>query len=186
MDNKLIKIKERKIKLFKMLDIFLRCVLTLVGSVSLVSMLMFLNNMFGVSYISCLIISLIVPSIYSYAVNTSLKKIDDKIRNMEFDLVKLIDECDNDNELIKDFVVKDVEIRFDGFSNNKKMELLMYIKDQLCFDLSSGYINKIQNEDLLSLMDLHLIKDNDSVCGDFVIDNENSKNYTKSKKKREL
>ena len=65
MDNKLIKIKERKIKLFKMLDILLRCILTLVGSVSLVSILMLLNNIFGVSYISCLIISLIVPSIYS-------------------------------------------------------------------------------------------------------------------------
>ena len=34
MDNKLIKIKERKIKLFKMLDILLRCILTLDGSVS--------------------------------------------------------------------------------------------------------------------------------------------------------
>ena len=189
MDNNLrfIKVKERKINFLKSIDLLLRVVLTLVGAVSLVDMLMFLNNMFGVSYFVCLIISLIVPSVYSYIVNASLQGFDNKIRNMELDLIKIKDEYDNDNKMTKDVVIKDIEIRFDGLSNERKMELLMYVKEKLSSNLYSGYLRKIENEDSLSLMDLYMEKDNDSLFwDDSITDKEKRENYTKSKKKREF
>ena len=65
------------------------------------------------------------------------------------------------------------------------MELLMYVKERLSFDLCSKYISKIQNEDSLSLMDLCMIMDDD-VCNNTDLDKEDNEIYTKSKKKRDL
>ena len=189
MDNKLklITVKERKIKFLKLTDLLLRIVLTLIGTISLVGVLMFLNSMLGIGYFSCLVITLIVPPIYSFVVNTSLIRFDNKISNMELEVERMIDECNKeDDKLEDDVIIKDIEIRFDGLSNERKMELLMYIKDKLRFDLSSQHLSKVVNQDSLSLMDLYIIKDNNDVCDNTVLDKEDNEIYTKSKKKRDL
>jgi len=188
MDNKLklITVKERKIKFLKLTDLLLRIFLTLIGTISLVGVLMFLNSMLGISYFNCLVITFIVPSIYSCIVNSSLIRLDNKISNMELEMERMIDECNKeDDKLEDDVIIKDIEIRFDGLSNERKMELLMYVKERLSFDLCSKYISKIQNEDSLSLMDLCMIMDDD-VCNNTDLDKEDNEIYTKSKKKRDL
>lgn len=155
MDNKLdvTQMKKKKLKYYKIFDLFLRSVLTLFGSVSLVSILMFLNSRFGVSYFSCLIITFIAPSVYSAIVNSSLEDMDNKIKKMELEICELEDECKKENGLTKDSIIKNIEIRFEGLSNDRKRELLSYIKDRIPDGSCYEYISKLEDNDSLSLMD---------------------------------
>lgn len=176
MDNDLINNKIKKIKFYKNIDMFFRIILTLFGSISLISVLMFLNSRFGVSYFKCFVVTLIVPSIYSYLVNESLVKFNNKIRMMEFEVENILKE--KNDKLSKN---EKLEIRFDKLSTKSKLMVLRYARDGLSMDLNNrSNINGLNNE-FMSVIELdernHFDKD------EFII--ENSENYTRSKKKSE-
>lgn len=167
----IIKIKERKIKFLKVIDLFLRIVFTLIGTFSLVSILMFLNSRFGVSYFSCLVVTLIAPSIYSFFVNLLLDGMGNKIKRMEFEIKRLEDQYKEDNRLRKDSIIKNIEIRFEGLSNDRKKELLNYIKDRIPQGSCYEYISKLEDSDVLSL-----------ICDDDLVDvSEKEKGYSRKR-----
>ena len=176
MDNDLINNKIKKIKFYKNIDMFFRIILTLFGSISLVSVLMFLNSRFGVSYFKCFVVTLIVPSIYSCLVNESLVKFNNKIRVMEFEVENILKE--KIEELSKN---EKLEIRFDKLSTDSKLMVLRYARDSLSMDLNNrSDVNGLNNE-FMSVIELdernHFDKD------EFII--ENSERYTRCKKKSE-
>lgn len=174
--------KIKKIKLFKMIDMFLRIVLTLFGTISLVSILMFLNSKFGISYFKCFIMILIVPSIYSFVVNSMLKRFGNAIKKMEFEVEDILNKVDKSNEISKDNKLE-LEIRFDKLSADSKLMLLRYVRDSLPRDLNNKIDINSSNNIFMSVLEM----DNN-----FVIDRlddekkESTEIYTKSKKKRDL
>lgn len=127
--------KSKKIKGYKMLDLFIRIILTFGGSMSLLLVLMFLNSRLGVSLFDCFLITCIAPSIYSVFVNCSLEDFDKKIKNMQLELnelmceYKTIEELDKKQECVKNSVIEKIELRFDGLSNERKIKLLKYIQN---------------------------------------------------------
>ena len=149
--------KEKKIKLHKIIDLFIRSVLTLSGAIFLVALLMFLNSRFGVSYLKCFVITLIFPSFYSIIVNDCLKGLDKKIRVMEYELFEIDNEYKkiinllDVNEVTKDSLISNMEFRFDGLSNERKIELLNYIKNAISNNCYFQYMGDIENMESINL-----------------------------------
>lgn len=152
-ENNLLLFKKRKFKLFKVFDLFIRTTLTMVGTLSLVSILMFLNNYFGVSYFSCFLMALVMPNLYSNIINVSLKELDNKIKEIQNDIYNLAMEIDKCDELSKDDIIKNIEIRFEGLSSSRKKELLNYIKSKMVQNNDYRYISKLENDEVLVLLD---------------------------------
>lgn len=152
-DNELLFLKKKKLELFRMFDLFLRIVLTLVGTVSFVSILMILNIKFGISYFSCLVLILTVPYVYSTIINISLERLDNKIEEIKKDITDLEIEFDKCYQQDRENIIKNIEIRFDGLSNDKKKKLLNYIKINMVDDSFCEYINKLEDDDVLVLLD---------------------------------
>ena len=174
-DDLIIK-KIKRIKLYKNIDMFLRIILTLFGSISFVSILMFLNSRFGVSYFKCFVITLFVSSIYSFLVNESLVKYNKKIRQMECEVENILKE--ENNELSKN---DKLEIRFDKLSTDSKLMVLRYARDSLSMDLNDrSDVNGLNNE-FMSVIELD--ENNHFDIDEFTVDN--SESYTRSKKKSE-
>lgn len=182
MNKDLIIDKTKKIKLFKMIDLFLRINLTLFGTISLVSILMYLNSRFNVSYFNCFIMTLILPSIYSCFINESLIKFDNKIKKMELEVKNMVNEFNKSNKISKEDKL-DLEIKFDKLSTDSKLLLLRYVRDSLPRDLNNKIDVNSSNNIFMSVLEM----DNN-----FVIDRlddekkESTEIYTKSKKKRDL
>ena len=152
-DNELLFLKKKKLELFRMFDLFLRIVLTLVGTVSFVSILMFLNVKFGISYFSCLVLILTVPFVYSTIINILLERLDNKIEGIKKDITDLEIEFDKCCQQDRENIIKNIEIRFDGLSNDKKKKLLNYIKINMVNDSFCEYISKLEDDDVLVLLD---------------------------------
>ena len=119
---------------------------------------MFLNSKFGVSYFSCLLITCVVPSLYSLLVNYSLKGFDNKVKKMEYELSELeriynqeIGKLDvkEDNRSI----IEKIELRFDGLSNERKLELLSYIRNIIPDGSYSQYMSDLDNLEFINLDD---------------------------------
>lgn len=155
-----IKNKKRNIKMYKIFDLFIRSFLTIVGAVSLLSLLMFLNSRLGVSYFSCFVMTCIIPSVYSLLVNSSLKGLDKKIKNMKYELSDMENKYKKNNENIKniekidDRLIEKIEFRFGGLSNEKKLELLNYIKNTIPNNNYSQYMIDIDNLESINLDDI--------------------------------
>lgn len=135
-----------------MFDLFIRYVLTIVGTVSLVSIFKFLNITFGVSYFYFFLLALIVPSIYSVVINIFLEGLDNKIEAIKKDVDALESELDKSYQQDKDIIIKNIEIRFGELSNDRKVKLLNYIKTNMVNDASCDYISKLENEKVLVLL----------------------------------
>ena len=121
-ENNLLLFKKRKFKLFKVFDLFIRTTLTMVGTLPLVSILMFLNNYFGVSYFSCFLMALVMPNLYSNIINVSLK---------ELDKIEVLGDCVVTVENLTSFHdyngAEDFVIYLGGFHNTTKRKFLMYL-----------------------------------------------------------
>lgn len=128
----LINLKLKKYKLFKKLNIFLATLFSLIGTVSIVSLLMFLNMFCSVGYIACIVLSVVLSQLYSFVINEGvLKKIDAKMNNISLDIVEMINNLGTKNELKLDICNDNIKQRFDGLSLSRQLELLRYVRNDL-------------------------------------------------------
>ena len=155
--EKRIENKNKEIKLYKVYDIFIRSILTLIGTITSISILMFLNNVFNVSMLSCIIMSIIIPQLYSIIINNSLKGLDNKIKNKEYELSALEDKKSLEQLITKQNTneIKQIEFRFEGLSNERKIELLNYIKELIPETSYHKYLNDLDNLDTINLNDFN-------------------------------
>lgn len=157
----LINLKIKKYKLFKKLNIFLATLFSLIGTVSIVSLLMFLNMYCSVGYFACIILSVLLPQLYSFVIKEMvLIKVDAKMNNIYLDIVRMINDVETKNKLELDINNDDIKQRFDSLSSSKQLELLRYVKndlkyvdrselDKLC--LSSKSVIEASNNMVVSL-----------------------------------
>ena len=128
----LINLKLKKYNLLKKLNIFLATLFSLIGTVSIVSLLMFLNMFCGVGYIACIILSFVLSQLYSFAINEGiLKKIDVKMNAISLDIVEMINNLKTKNELKLDICNDNIKQRFDSLSSFRQLELLRYVRNDL-------------------------------------------------------
>ena len=159
-DLDLINSKIRKYKLLRFLNIFLASLFSLIGTVSIVYFLMFLNMFLRVGYFTCFVLAIALARFYSFVINNVvLIKIENKINNTLLDIVGMMEDykC---NVNLKSEVKNDcIEKRFQQLSLRNQLELLTYIKNGITIDdrcdrflstsLEDGYNE--ENSDAISI-----------------------------------
>lgn len=156
MDNiiKEINTKNKQVRRRKLFSFFLAIVLSLLGVISITSLLMRLNMVFGIKYFNCLVLTFIISSIYSYGVNSLIKKIDKKTKDIMLEINLLETEYKHERgiEFSDIQIIKKIELRFDGLSRENKIKLLNYIKDKIPSIDGLNKIFELENADIMSLI----------------------------------
>lgn len=118
--------KQRKYKILKISSLFLAIFFTLFGSVSIVSFLYFLNEMFKLTVFECFVYDLLLGSVYSFIANEILKKVfDDRIKKEVIEINRIENEIkQNEN----DKTIENIEYRFNNLSKNNQLKLLNSMK----------------------------------------------------------
>ena len=140
--------KKREYRRLIIFNLLLTFFLTLIGSISIISLSMFLYKEKIFSFLGCIFLDLILGSVYSFFSNIVLEKNADKkkkllceISEIEYNLNKILNSKN-----------KSINLRYDNLSRDSKLKLLSYIKD----NLSEFNIDNIDN----------LIEDNDLIIDD--------------------
>ena len=123
---------KNKRKILKILNIFLAAFLSLIVSVSVMSLTMFLNTLFGLNFLNCILFSVTLTYISSCGVNLILKPLDNKCRRMLLDIKELEQQSEKNIDKKELF---DIRLRFGGLSSENKRKVLNYIKENA---VSSG------------------------------------------------
>ena len=145
-DNKLI---EEKLKKLKILNIFLSCVFSLVGIISIMDLTMYVNSVLGINYFICLLMVYGMTNGYSYLVNGLLDKIEVKGINKIIENNKILIEKTKEDEL---------EDRFNNLSRDSKLKLLRYINDSV-IDMKQTSDSRVRQENCFDLENVD-IKEN--------------------------
>jgi hypothetical protein len=135
----------KNIKKTNSVVLLLAIFLTLLGSLSIVSVLMLLKSILKINFLIILALGTISASFYSYIANEWLKKIEQKneIKMAEFEtLEKKVKE-----ELIQNYS-DDIISRFNVLDTKKKIELLKTIKSEMFLNLDAKKIEKFDVFDL--------------------------------------
>ena len=148
-DNKLNKIIENRRKSV-CLEIFwylAAMTLTLTGTLSIVSLLMYLHNFFNVSIFVCLILDILLPSIYSWFAKCLINPIENKNKELKKDIIKLEEEFEIEK------MINDVRVRFNSLSRDKQIQLLQYMRDNYLYKLK-GFetIDNLESEQILCIL----------------------------------
>lgn len=139
----LIRLNIKKWKWLRFLNIFLASLFSLIGTISIVDFLMFLNITFNVGYFGCIVFSFVLSQTYSFAVNKMvLTKIENKTKNIYLEIVKALDDSRTRDSLKLEENNRGIEQRFENLSSKRKKELLMYVRNDLKND------DKFENENL--------------------------------------
>jgi len=141
--------KNYQMKLLKTLSITLAILFTLGGSISIVSLLMYFNEVYNISLGNCFLMAIILPKIYSVGVNLLLVPIDKK-KNVVIKEIELLEQ-DDDNIIIENNLSLKVKERFDGLSRENRIKILNFIKENL------NNVNRIDDINKLSFDELNLI-----------------------------
>ena len=164
--------KFNKAKLLYMFSLLLCIGLTFFGTISIVSLLIYLKEELGFGYLACFSISLILPQFYSIISNLLLKKVENKIDDvlLEADIL----EEKKKEELISRYGIDNIRERFEKLSRDNQLKLLYNIKDYMVIDNYNLNINDIDCYMIMSLMQ------NDGEC----LDSELIEYYGKNVRKR--
>ena len=122
-DSEKINLKREQVKWLKVLNIFLASIFSLVGLISVMSLMMYLNNTFNVSYLICLFLTFGATKAYSYFVNLLLDRVDEKRNNILFE----IEDLEKEMELEK---------KYERLSRDSKLKLLYFARD---------YVSNVEN-----------------------------------------
>ena len=154
---------EQELKKLKILNIFLSCVFSLVGIISIMDLTMYVNSVFGINYFICLLMVYGMTNGYSYLVNGLLDKIEVKGINKIIENNKILIEKTKEDEL---------EDRFNNLSRDSKLKLLRYINDSV-IDMKQTSDSRVRQENCFDLENVD-IKEN-------VVDKEINKTLVRRK-----
>ena len=132
-DSEKINLKKEQVKWLKVLNIFLASIFSLVGLISVMSLMMYLNNTFNVSYLICLFLTFGATKAYSYFVNLLLDRVDAKRNNILFE----IEDLEKEMELEK---------KYERLSRDSKLKLLYFARDYVS-NVENNRDDKIIHED---------------------------------------
>lgn len=139
--------KKKRYKLLVSLSLLISIVLTLIGSISIVCLIMFLYEIFNISLLCCLVLDILLPHIYGYVCKFITNGLDNKIQDVKMDI----------NILEKEYTIEkkidDILIRLDSLSVVRQIEALKYIKNDL------RKCNMFDGVDLLNDINVKLIND---------------------------
>ena len=164
--------KFNKAKILYLVSFLLGIGLTLFGTISIVSLLMYLKEELEFNYLACFSISLILPHFYSIISNLLLNKVENKIDDvlLEADIL----EEKKKEKLISRYGIDNIKERFEKLSRDNQLRLLYSVKDYIPIDNYDLNINNIDCYIIMSLMQ------NDGEC----LDSELIECYGKNVKKR--
>lgn len=137
--------KRNRYKLLVCLNLITIVLLTLIGSVSITYLIMFLYEIFNVSLFYCFVLDILLPYIYSACCKSVTNKLNKKIDNVKMEIDVL------EKEYTIDKKISDILCRIDGLPRKRQIEVLKYIKN----DLSNS--NMFYNVDLLDDKNVKLI-----------------------------
>lgn len=144
-DSEKINLKKEQVKWLKVLNIFLASIFSLAGLISVMSLMIYLNNTFNVSYLICLFLTFGATKVYSYFVNLLLDRIDEKRNNVLFE----IEELEKEMELEK---------KYERLSRNSKLKLLYFARDYVS-NVEKNRDDKIIQEDKFYLDNIDKVDD---------------------------
>lgn len=157
--EKIIAENNSKCKILNILSYAMAIGLSMVGTISIVDFLMFLNEVLNVSLVACFCLNFLLAQVYSLVVKSFIERIDKKSLNLSLETKMLEEECEIEN------VIMDVRKRFNSLSREKQIELLNYIKDNYLYKLK-GFekIDDLNYDEVLNLLnnmeDVELIQNN--------------------------
>lgn len=143
----LIESKIRKYKLLKTFNIFLASIFSLIGTISIVGLLMILNTLFGVGYFTCFVLTFVLSQIYSVVINEFLfKKIENKMNDILSEINRMKVECECNICLVSKQINNNIASRYENLSLESKLELLTYIKDGINSEDGDSLITSLNEE----------------------------------------
>lgn len=150
-------LKYRELKKYKIINILLASILSLIGVVSITKIIIILNRYAQVNILLCILSLFSLTSIYSCICNIILKKQDNKIKNINIEIKKLennlVQELSNEKKINKDINISNLGLRFNRLSNKNKIKLLKYIKSKTKDQSMYNKLNILEKEDSISLID---------------------------------
>lgn len=144
-DSEKINLKREQVKWLKVLNIFLASIFSLVGLISVMSLMMYLNNTFNVSYLICLFLTFGATKVYSHFVNLLLDRIDEKRNNVLFE----IEDLEKEMELEK---------KYERLSRDSKLKLLYFARDYVS-NVEKNCEDKIIQKDKFYLDNIDKVDD---------------------------
>lgn len=153
-ENKMKKIdsKRRVVKLLEILSYFMAVLFTLVGTVSCVGLMIFLYEVFNISFIICVFLTLVLPCFYSHVVNYLIDCVDSK-RDCVLSEISFLEE--DYNQIIENSCQQlsvYLSMRFNNLSRERQLELLNYIKGDLPTVGQERQIGTLNCDEMLRLM----------------------------------
>lgn len=128
----LIHLNIKKWKCLRFFNIFLASLCSLVGTISIVEFLIVLNSIFSVGYFMCVSLAFVLSRLYSFIVNEVLLiKIENKMDNVRLETIKLLDYAKTKDNLKLETNSLSLVQKFENLSSQSKIELLMYVKNDL-------------------------------------------------------
>lgn len=144
--------KIRVINLLKILNLLLAMMFTLGGTVSIVSLLMYLNEVYEFSFFGCFVMTIILPNILSPIFNSLLKPLDMEIKKMNKE-IELVQKESLESNLSNDNVISEsIKNKFDSLSRDNRIKLLNFIRDNLTWINGIEELNKLSFDDMLLIM----------------------------------
>lgn len=172
--------KKMKVKLFFFLNLVLCMVLTIFGTVSIVSFTKFLYEFLNFNIFICLLAMVSMTMFYSFAASKLTKFIDKKIDNIKLEVEDLT--LEYKRCLDKDRTIKDIKMRFETLPREQKLKLLNFIKTSLTLeDVFLQFEQGISQINSLDDIDITLGRDA-FYYGDF-LNKENISGYSRKKEK---
>lgn len=146
-------LKYRELKKYKIINILLASILSLIGVVSITEIIVFLNRYAQVNILLSVLSLFSLTSIYSCICNIILEKQDNKIKNINTEIKELENNIIKELKNNKDKNISSLELRFDGLSKENKIKLLRYIQENTKDKDMISKLDDIDEVDYISLID---------------------------------